>query len=423
MADKKKVNELEQTMQGCYGETVTHEELVEFLDFNFGLNDRFEQAGTHRFAQCIWGHAGIGKTEQTKTFRKRPVEWRGKKYDGWDVRDVPIAQFEEMGDLHGIPSKCSLMKSADGKDERWVADEHITDYKSEGWKIDIDVRPCTRMAAPDWVPIRPGPSILLLDDWNRASVRIIKGIMQLLQNYGMVSWQLPPGCNIVLTGNPDEQDYMVTSIDNAILTRIKHVTLKPDATEWAVWAEANKLDPRGINFILHYPEMMLPHGEAKRSNPRTLAEFFRVSKCFPNVDADKKTLALHAHSLLDEETVAAWFVYVSREMEMVVEPEQILNGDKKSREHIEKLMDRKEPRTDILNVICERLYARMVQADCETDKDRIKNFQTFITMKCIPEDTRHSLCRRIAKKRDNPAMQKWLIGSKELRDLIMETIR
>jgi hypothetical protein len=44
-------------------------------------------------------------------------------------------------------------------------------------------------------------------------------------------------------------------------------------------------------------------------------------------------------------------------------------------------------------------------------------------MKCIPEDTRHSLCRRIAKKRDNPAMQKWLIGSKELRDLIMETIR
>jgi hypothetical protein len=273
------------------------------------------------------------------------------------------------------------------------------------------------------VPLKPGPSILLLDDWNRASVRIIKGIMQLLQNYGMVSWKLPPGCNIVLTGNPDMQDYLVTSLDSAILTRIKHITLLPDASEWCVWATQQDLDPRGINFILKYPDMMKPAGASKMSNPRTLAEYFRVSKKFASATEQKdvENLKMHGKSLIDDETFSAFITFAAKENEALVEPDEILSGTKRSFEHVKNLMGRAESRIDVLNIICERLYAHIVNPNTKQDDTKIKNFQTWITMECIPEDTRDSLCRRIAKRRENNA-QKWLLGDKRLRELILNNL-
>jgi len=45
---------------------------------------------------------------------------------------------------------------------------------------------------PDWVPKadESGPGILLLDDINRADDRILRGLMQLLQEFEMFSMDL-----------------------------------------------------------------------------------------------------------------------------------------------------------------------------------------------------------------------------------------
>jgi intein/homing endonuclease len=367
-------------------------------------------------------------TALTKQFANRPVEWNGHKYDGYKVFDVTIAQFEEMGDLHGVPMDCVLMKQPSKKEKdtfvtQWVPqkDEIIRAYRENGWDIDSSVQPTMQYAPPAWVPQQPGPSIVLLDDWNRASIRIVKGIMQLLQNYGMVSWQLPLGCNIVLTGNPDEQDYLVTTIDTAILTRIRHVTLKEDMAEWAVWADANKLDPRVISYALRYPEMITGPGR-ERTNPRTLAEFGRVLSAIGNDPSQRERIVRHGMALMDEKTVSNMMVFFEREMEMVIEPESILKGDEAALKFVEGLMGRKEPRVDIVNVIGERLYARIVQPDCKIDKERVGNFHKFLELDCIPDDLRHGVCRRIAKRGD-PETNKWLIGSNKLKKVIMSTLR
>ena len=186
---KQNANEKELTYKGCYGAKVAYAELDQFLSDCFHLNRLAEKKGNERFAACIYGHAGVGKTQITKQFRNKPVEFGGNKYPGYKVYDVPIAQFEEMGDLHGLPEKHVFMKRANGSiHEQWVPLDIVDSYKTEGWEIEYGAGVRTMYAPPDWVPSQPGPTILLLDDWNRASIRIIKGIMQLLQNYGMVSW-------------------------------------------------------------------------------------------------------------------------------------------------------------------------------------------------------------------------------------------
>jgi len=418
------VNEQEeQTFEGCYGEQVTYSELSTFLNDAFdATRDAEDENSDERFATCIWGHSGIGKTAIVKQHCNKPVTWRGKQYPGYKVIDVPLAQFEEMGDLHGMPSRyVKVVKNGDRpKEERWVPEEVLQGYLSDNWKIVYEAGSQMRYAAPDWVPTEEGPTILLLDDWNRASVRIIKGVMQLLQNYGMVSWKLPPGCNIILTANPDEQDYLVTSLDAAILTRQRHITLMHDAKEWSVWAQAQKLDPRLISFVLQYPEMMIG---PERTNPRTLAECGRAIRRIQDIsskEAQKRFMMMTA-ALLDEQTVSTLMVFMERDVEMIIEPEAILRGDDGIAPHIKKLMHRDEQRVDVLGVICDRLFAYIAQPDVKRDAKSIENFQKFITMKEIPEDMRHNLCLRIARATTD-GIQEWILHNEVLTKLILDVV-
>jgi len=422
----KDTNEKEYTLKGCYGEHVAYEGLRTFLADAFQSNRDSEEAGLdERFATCIWGHAGIGKTALVKQHCRNPVMWKGKEYPGYKVFDVPIAQFEEMGDLHGMPSRHIKVAraGAGAPEEKWIAEEVQQGWLKDGWEIVPSSGVRTMYAPPDWVPSDPGPSILLLDDWNRASVRIIKGIMQLLQNYGMVSWKLPDGCNIVLTANPDEQDYLVTSIDTAILTRIRSITLTHDAKEWAVWAQGAGLDPRGINYVLRYPEMMIGN---ERTNPRTLAQCFRDMKRIQNIGSKEqqnrfKTIA---SSLLDDETVSSLIVFMERDVELIVEPEQILNGGDWPwiQGHIAKLMGGREKRIDVLGVICDRLFAYLVQPGTKADKSSIQNFQKFITIDDIPEDLRHNLCLRLSRVKDGGKTHQWILHNEKLTKMILAVV-
>ncbi len=424
MAPKKeKTEETEVSYKGCYGEKVQPSQMLTFLDDVFQINNEVEKSGTNeRFATCVWGHAGTGKTAIIKQYGKKPVEWKGKTYEGYKVFDVPIAQFEEMGDLHGLPSRHVLVAKTNGEGpvERWVPEETINGYLSDGWKMKHNAGVKTMYAPPDWVPTEPGPSILLLDDWNRTSIRIVKGIMQLLQNYGMVSWKLPEGCNIVLTGNPDEQDYLVTSIDSAILTRIRSVTLKVDAPEWAVWGQAEGIDPRLINFCLSYPEMMVGN---ERTNPRTLSEFGRCVKRIPDLASkdNQVRFKMLASSLLDEQTVSTMMVFMERDVEMIVEPQQVLRGEDWIPKHIKKLMGGAEKRIDVLGVTCDRLYAYLVQPTTIPDTKSVKNFQEFLCMDDIPEDLRHNLCLRISRVQGG-ATKQWIMQNDKLKKLILEVV-
>lgn len=168
-----------------YGQKLTPPGVARFLRHVFAANDVAEERGRQKTPVCIWGLHGIGKTETV-----------AQVADALNARFVYVApaQFEEMGDLLGMPA----IDAATGR---------------------------TKLVPPAWVPTEPGPGVLLLDDANRADPRILKGIMQLLQRFELASWKLPPRWQIVLTANPDGGDYSVTPLDGAMLTRLLHVTM------------------------------------------------------------------------------------------------------------------------------------------------------------------------------------------------------
>ena len=335
-----------------YGTVTNSLEVSKFTAHILENNIKAETEGYKKTPVCIWGTHGIGKTEMVEQIAK------ANNYK-WSY--VAPAQFEEMGDLVGMPS----------------IENGRTVFRS-----------------PDWVPTEEGPGILLIDDVNRADDRILRGIMQLLQNFELVSWKLPPQWQIVLTANPDGGDYSVTPMDNAMLTRMMHVTMQFDPKAWAVWAEQNNIDPRGINFVLTYPEIAI----GERTTPRSLTQFFQSIQSIKNLSDELPLIQMLASSCLDEETVMAFITFVQQNLSKLISPEKICNAKnfKMEVENAIKAMVQKDIlRVDIIATLCTRLINYLSLNNIKPNKDQIKNIQSFIKMDFIPNDLRLSLLQDI----------------------------
>ncbi len=135
---------MSQITEGCLGASLSGNKMSAFLEQFFMSNlEREESDGSRPTPVCIWGTHGIGKTEIALNFARQR---------GWKVAYCAPAQFEEMGDLHGMPFKIDPDPNVHG-DERTV------------------------YMPPDWVPKDEGPGLLILDDINRADDRILRGGM------------------------------------------------------------------------------------------------------------------------------------------------------------------------------------------------------------------------------------------------------
>ena len=109
-------------------------------------------------------------------------------------------------------------------------------------------------ATPAWLPSEENPNgtILLLDDYTRANQLFMQATMELINECKYISWSLPKNTSIILTSNPDNGEFQVSSLDSAQKTRFINFNVKLNIEDWATWAEFNQIDGRCINFCLTY---------------------------------------------------------------------------------------------------------------------------------------------------------------------------
>ena len=346
-----------------FGKKGSSREIKVILSHIFERNNELNKEDKRGTAVCIWGTHGLGKTQIVRDYALE------KK---WKFSYIAPAQFEEMGDLHGMPIVVD-------PDKRITGDEY------------------TVYSPPDWVPKQEGPGILLLDDINRADDRILRGCMQLLQNFELTSWKLPPKWQIVATANPEGGDYSVTPMDGAMLTRMLHATLKFDAKIWAEWAYAANVDERGIAFVLTYPELV----NSDRTTPRSLTQFFEQIASIDDLKGNLQLVQALALSSLDEVTVSSFIAFVNDELTQLIDPEEIL--DAKDFKSIEKRIkdisvdDSGAKRVDRLATMCSRLYLKLVSNDYKQGKNHSKNLIKFLMFETIPDDLLMSLYMDLLK--------------------------
>ncbi|MDE7414498.1 MAG: AAA family ATPase [Muribaculaceae bacterium] len=142
--------------------------------------------------------------------------------DYFESKGIPVVtlflgQMSDPGDLIGLPNK----NEKTGK----------TDF-----------------LPPYWFPTDGKPIVLFLDELNRARPEILQSVMDMTLNRKLAGKALPEGSRIISAVNAG-QEYQLTDLDPALVSRFNIYTFKPSVSEWLLWAEKAEIAPEVIRFI------------------------------------------------------------------------------------------------------------------------------------------------------------------------------
>lgn len=161
------------------------------------------------------GKHGIGKSKIITDF----FTAKGQK-----VVTLFLGQMSDPGDLIGLPNK----DEETGK---------------------------TIFMPPYWFPTENQPVVLFLDELNRARPEILQAIMDLALNRKLAGRELPAGSRIVSAVN-DGEEYQLTDLDPALVSRFNIYNFRPTTGEWLLWASQAGIDKHVTEFIENNNRML-----------------------------------------------------------------------------------------------------------------------------------------------------------------------
>lgn len=158
------------------------------------------------------GRHGIGKSEILTHY----FENHGQK-----VITLFLGQMADPGDLIGLPVTNSGSSAQTAR---------------------------TQFIPPFWWPTEDEPIVLFLDELNRARPELLQTVMDLVLNRTLAGKKLPEGSRVIAAIN-DGDEYQLTHLDPALVSRFNVYQFCPTVQEWLQWAEQEGVDPRVIRFL------------------------------------------------------------------------------------------------------------------------------------------------------------------------------
>lgn len=308
-------------------------------------NNRFlQEQGKPPVAIEVVGESGIGKTSTVVELAKE---------NNLNFVKLNLAQIEELGDLVGFPVRqfqmykektikkvddlnyttaqrtaaasdlAKMTSTVTKKVGQWVDELAVSEYLKNGYKMTGKNR--MSYAAPEWIADKKEGGILLLDDWNRADVRFIQAVMELIDRQTYISWSLPKDWHIILTANPDNGDYMVNSIDSAQKTRYITANLKFDVNVWGRWAEEAGIDTRCINFLLLHPELV-----TQETNARSITTFFNAISSFNSFEDNLSMVQMIGEGSVGDAFASMFTTFINNKLDKLVTPKDLLTHENES---------------------------------------------------------------------------------------------
>jgi hypothetical protein len=150
----------------------------------------------------------------------------------------------------------------------------------------------------------------------------MQAVMEICDRQEYVSWKLPKNWHVVLTTNPDNGDYNVTSLDIAQQTRFISVMLKFDVNVWAKWAEESNIDGRCINFMLMNPELV-----TQKVNPRSITTFFNSISSIDNFNNQLPLIQMIGEGSVGPEFSSMFSIFINNRLDKIISPQDILTKD------------------------------------------------------------------------------------------------
>ena len=149
----------------------------------------------------------------------------------------------------------------------------------------------------------------------------MQATMELIDRQEYISWSLPKNWHVILTSNPDNGDYNVTSLDVAQKTRFVSVEVKFDVNVWARWAEAVNIDGRCINFLLMNPELV-----TQRVNPRSITTFFNSISSIQKFEDELPLIQMIGEGSVGPEFSSMFTMFINNKLDKIISPKDAITN-------------------------------------------------------------------------------------------------
>ena len=375
-------------------------EAKQFLKHIIDNNRYLQKQNKPPVAVEVIGDSGIGKTST--------IVQLANELDLNFVK-LNLAQIEELGDLVGFPIR-QFEVCQDNDKCLWIDEHAVDEYTKQGYAFTGKNR--MSYCPPEWISGKTTGGILLLDDWNRADMRFIQAVMELIDRQQYISWELPKDWHIILTSNPDNGDYLVNSIDNAQKTRFVSINLKFDISCWSEWAENAEMDNRCINFLLKHPELV-----STNTNSRSISTFFNSISSLKTFDDELGLIQMIGEGSVGPEFTTMFTMFINNKLDKIISPDTIMNHE--SEEYILNTLKgvigkEDKYRADLASILSTRIvnYSLFYSKTSKIEKSYIDRLAYLMNEDIFAMDLKYKIVKSIYN--GNPSSFKTLMLNKTL---------
>lgn len=356
---------------------------------------------------CLEGKAGISKTSVAKQLAEE---------HGYKFHQINAAMIDDLGHLVGFPQKQYQIQFTDkvtgdvlSTQTRWIPAEFSEEAIQEGGKYTGESR--MTYAEPYWLKEVNSEDkfLLLLDDFTRGLPMVMQACMTLVEEYRYGNWELPKSTVILLTTNPDNGEYSVTSLDVAQKTRFRTIEMIFDVDSWAQWAESVHLDGRCINFVLNNRELFSEKndgiGGSKDYNARIMTKFFNDIGCLEDFTKSLSYVKICGDGSVGNAFTDHFITFVNNKMDLLPHPKELVKMDpEKSLPLLNQVCgnyrtkDAYNPAT--ASIMASRITNYVIYADHDKwGRDENQKIINMILHNCFSEDLKFYMARQFMSDR------------------------
>jgi hypothetical protein len=278
-------------------------------------------------------------------------------------------------------------------------------------------------------------AILFIDELNRCDHAVQQELMQLILEKRINDTNLPDNCAIIAAGNPDNENYQVLDMNDALRDRFVYVEMESDPEEWIKWAlHEGEIHDEIINFIAEMPHMLHdPKAEGLvKPTPRSwdsLSTIYKnILQYYSNINDIERLLQNAANGLVGNVASNALLNFIRNKDNPLITNEEIFESAQNDFD--EKIVPRAKKEKSIrLSITIDKAITYLVKHSENAEKKTAnKMYQRFIDiLKVSPKDMMVGVLSEIgnnhSKLHDRLTAYKNKNGDNEYMDIFFDTMQ
>lgn len=241
----------------------------------------------------------------------------------------------------------------------------------------------TKYLAPQFLPtiqavregIYPDKGLLVLEEINRVPSDTISVLYPLLLEKKINGHNLAPGWSIGVTMNPDSMNYLVNSLDDAMLDRFVAIEINASIEDYIDYSIKNNPNDDVLAFLQAFPDMLLIVKKSAESTALAKAPtprgWTKIQELLNNCTLSDNLMRELISGIVGPQAAHAFYGFLENRSLGIPATINILTKYQEERYKILELL--KANRLDIMNYIIRRLVA-----STEIKEESLENINSFV---------------------------------------------